>query len=125
MQGINVSPTSVIVTFAPSLVFVVTDVVVSAITYRVHVSHVHYYNNNNCVSTLPRRTSHRTALSNAAAPNSNCSTELRQPNSESSPSLAGSRSLASVPGRVHPESNAAAVTPREPKFIKMGEDLSE
>jgi len=63
VQGINVSPTSVIVTFAPSLVFVVTDVVVSAITYRVHVSHVHYYNNNNnCVSTLPRRTSHHTAL---------------------------------------------------------------
>jgi len=24
----------------------------------------------------------------------------------------------------HPGSNAAAVTPREPKFTKMGEDLS-
>jgi len=37
------------------------------------------------------------------------------------PSLAGSCHLHPVSGRIHPGSNAAAVTPREPKFTKMGE----
>ena len=47
-----------------------------------------------------------------------------EPNSESPPSLAGSRRLHPVSDRIHPGSNAAAVTPREPKFTKMGEGLS-
>jgi len=44
------------------------------------------------------------------------------PNSDCPPSLAGSRRLHLVRGRIHPGSNAASVTPHEPiKFTKMGE----
>ena len=43
------------------------------------------------------------------------------PNSQSPPSLAGSRRMDPVSGRIHPENNAAAVNPREPKFTKIGE----
>ena len=59
-----------------------------------------------CISRLARRKSHHTALRYAGAPNSECPCHAAQ-------------------FRLHPGSNAAAVTPREPKFTKMGEDLSE
>jgi len=67
---------------------------------------------NKCVSRLARRESHHTALSNAADPNSDC------------PPL-----LLHAGARVHganadPGSNATVVTSRQPKFTKMGEDLS-
>ena len=61
--------------------------------------------------------SHRTALSNAAARNSHCPTDPPH-----APSIL-SRKIQSVAAYI-PESNAVPVTPREPKFTRMGEGLS-
>ena len=65
---------------------------------------------NKCVGRLARRKSHHTAISNAAAPNSQ-----RQPIL-----FVDVQSVAEYIAK----GNAAPVTPREPKFIKRGEDLS-
>ena len=46
------------------------------------------------------------------------------PNSVSPLSLAGSRRVDTVSGRIHAGRNAAAVTTREPNFTKMGEYVS-
>jgi len=59
-------------------------------------------------------------------PNSDCPTEPRHqiPNPhQASPGATACIQLVAG-GRIHPGSNAAAVTPCEPKFTKMGEDLS-
>jgi len=70
--------------------------------------------NKTCVIRLAKRKSNHTALRYAAAPNSECppshGAQFRLPHCDFYIS--------------HPGSNAAAVTPHEPKFTKMGEDLS-
>jgi len=66
-----------------------------------------------CVSRLARRLFHHTALSNVAAPDSQCT-----------PTLAAfgkpSRAVVRPQARTYA---AALVTLREPKFTKKGEDL--
>jgi len=69
---------------------------------------------NKCVSRLARCIPHHTDLSNAAACNSQCRTDL--------PTVWRSK-VCSVAAYL-PQSNAAPVTPREPIFTKRGEDLS-
>jgi len=86
---------------------------------------------NKCVSRLARRKSHHTALHDAAATSSDCPTEPRPiPTAQrASPQIFFPRCDLYVgifsPGAMciyiiaHPGSNAAAVTPHEPKFTKM------
>jgi len=69
---------------------------------------------NKCVSRLARRKSHHTSLHYGTAPNSDCS----------SCHGAQFRLLHCDFYIAHPGSNAAAMTPCEPKFTKVGEDLS-
>jgi len=73
-----------------------------------------YTNKNKSVSRLERRKSYHTALRYVAAPNSECP-----------PSHGAQFRLPHCDFYIaHPGSNAAAVTPRQPKFAKIGEDLS-
>jgi len=74
-----------------------------------------------CVSGLPRRKSHHTALSNAAACNSDCPPSV---GSARAPGAVGAVGWHQFPDAFIPEvmqTNAAPVTPREPKFTKRGE----